>query len=35
VILSHNHYDHLDHAAVMQLAGKTARFIAPLASATS
>ena len=30
VILSHNHYDHLDHAAVMQLAGKTARFIAPL-----
>ncbi len=30
VILSHNHYDHLDHAAVMKLAGKTARFIAPL-----
>lgn len=30
VILSHNHYDHLDRAAVMQLAGKTGRFIAPL-----
>lgn len=30
VILSHNHYDHLDHAAVLQLAGKTTRFIAPL-----
>lgn len=30
VILSHNHYDHLDHAAVLQLAAKTGRFIAPL-----
>jgi len=30
VILSHNHYDHLDHAAVLQLAGKTGRFVAPL-----
>lgn len=30
VILSHNHYDHLDHAAVIKLAGKTGRFIAPL-----
>ncbi|VFR43246.1 Outer membrane protein romA [plant metagenome] len=30
VILSHNHYDHLDHAAVLALADKTARFIAPL-----
>lgn len=30
VILSHNHYDHLDRAAVLQLAGKTGRFLAPL-----
>ncbi len=30
VILSHNHYDHLDYAAVRQLAAKTDRFIAPL-----
>jgi L-ascorbate metabolism protein UlaG (beta-lactamase superfamily) len=30
VILSHNHYDHLDQAAVMQLAAKTGRFVAPL-----
>jgi L-ascorbate metabolism protein UlaG (beta-lactamase superfamily) len=30
VILSHNHYDHLDYAAVLKLAAKTERFIAPL-----
>lgn len=30
VILSHDHYDHLDHAAIMALAGKTAHFLAPL-----
>ncbi|MPS26220.1 MBL fold metallo-hydrolase [Pigmentiphaga sp.] len=30
VILSHNHYDHLDHAAVAQLDAKTTRFITPL-----
>jgi L-ascorbate metabolism protein UlaG (beta-lactamase superfamily) len=30
VILSHDHYDHLDHAAVMQLAAKTEHFITPL-----
>jgi len=30
VILSHNHYDHLDRAAIAKLAGKTARFITPL-----
>ncbi len=30
VILSHNHYDHLDRAAIMQLAAKTGRFVAPL-----
>ena len=30
VILSHNHYDHLDRAAVLELAGKTKHFIAPL-----
>lgn len=30
VILSHNHYDHLDRAAIDKLADKTARFITPL-----
>ncbi|MDY1549921.1 MBL fold metallo-hydrolase [Luteibacter sahnii] len=30
VILSHNHYDHLDRAAVLQLNSKVERFIAPL-----
>ncbi|AMP05725.1 MBL fold metallo-hydrolase [Collimonas pratensis] len=30
VILSHDHYDHLDHAAVLQLAGKTKHFLTPL-----
>lgn len=30
VILSHNHYDHLDRAAIVQLADKTAHFLAPL-----
>ncbi len=30
VILSHDHYDHLDHAAILQLAAKTAHFVAPL-----
>ncbi|MGH8410893.1 MAG: MBL fold metallo-hydrolase, partial [Pseudomonas sp.] len=30
VILSHNHYDHLDHKAVVQLADKTRYFLAPL-----
>jgi L-ascorbate metabolism protein UlaG (beta-lactamase superfamily) len=30
VILSHNHYDHLDQTAVVKLAGKTKHFIAPL-----
>ena len=29
VILSHDHYDHLDHAAILQLAAKTEHFIAP------
>lgn len=30
VILSHDHYDHLDHAAIVALAGKTRYFITPL-----
>lgn len=30
VILSHNHYDHLDQKTVLQLAGKTRHFLAPL-----
>lgn len=30
VILSHDHYDHLDHAAIMQLAGKVEYFLTPL-----
>jgi L-ascorbate metabolism protein UlaG (beta-lactamase superfamily) len=30
VILSHDHYDHLDHAAVMRLSPKVEIFIAPL-----
>ncbi len=29
VILSHDHYDHLDHAAIMQLADKVAYFLTP------
>ncbi|RZA35736.1 MAG: hydrolase [Lysobacteraceae bacterium] len=30
VILSHDHYDHLDHAAIMALSAKTGHFLAPL-----
>ena len=30
VILSHNHYDHLDQKTVLQLAAKTRQFLAPL-----
>jgi L-ascorbate metabolism protein UlaG (beta-lactamase superfamily) len=30
VILSHDHYDHLDHAAIEALAGKVEVFLAPL-----
>jgi len=30
VILSHNHYDHLDYAAILDLADKTEHFLAPL-----
>ncbi len=30
VILSHDHYDHLDHASILALAAKTEHFITPL-----
>jgi L-ascorbate metabolism protein UlaG (beta-lactamase superfamily) len=30
VILSHDHYDHLDHAAIMKLAHKVDVFVTPL-----
>jgi len=30
VILSHDHYDHLDHAAIVQLGAKTRHFLTPL-----
>lgn len=30
VILSHNHYDHLDHASILQLKDKAECFLAPL-----
>jgi L-ascorbate metabolism protein UlaG (beta-lactamase superfamily) len=30
VILSHDHYDHLDHAAIMALDAKTTHFLTPL-----
>ena len=30
VILSHDHYDHLDHDAILQLAGKVEHFLTPL-----
>lgn len=30
VVISHNHYDHLDKAAIKQLAGKVEHFITPL-----
>ncbi|MFV0600901.1 MAG: MBL fold metallo-hydrolase [Brachymonas sp.] len=34
VVLSHDHYDHLDHAAVLALQDKVAHFIAPLGVGT-
>lgn len=30
VILSHDHYDHLDHAAILGLQGKVGQFVTPL-----
>ena len=30
VIISHDHYDHLDHASIMKLAGKVEYFLTPL-----
>jgi len=30
VIISHDHYDHLDHDSIMRLAGKTEYFLTPL-----
>lgn len=30
VILSHDHYDHLDHGAIKELAGKVEHFVTPL-----
>lgn len=30
VIISHNHYDHLDHATIMALQGRVKHFLAPL-----
>ncbi|MCG2835367.1 MBL fold metallo-hydrolase [Photobacterium sp. WH77] len=30
VLISHNHYDHLDKAAIKQLAAKTSQFLVPL-----
>ncbi|NHZ67316.1 MBL fold metallo-hydrolase, partial [Massilia genomosp. 1] len=30
VILSHDHYDHLDHASILALAAKTEQFLTPL-----